>query len=343
MTQDNNQRADFEDDYQEEEESAYWNKYPLNVQVATVGQKGAGMNNQSKKIFAVFGCIGLIVFMAILGYMAGNKIGLGLLGALVFLFVGIIMSFILYGKITEDKLNKDFESDTNNKILKLFRVRLNDIDKMPQVKGTDLMSYTSGEVFVTMQIEIGNSNDASEAVTAEFLDKVYKAANQLQLKIKNYNTPLQWRKSDIHRNHLIRLTKLKDNKLKSTLANIDEHQSKVYDDCKINSINIAFTTRRTNLFALESLITLVNDWKSDSIYTSSIRRLEWLSHEDTISELCNFLNIDLLDVTNNLNKKTVKYDVRKLVKVYTEETFQADTDVEVESNSILLREAKKRG
>lgn len=336
-----NEEVMLDDEYQEEENS-YWNKYPLNVQVATVGQKGVSINNQSKKFFLVIGCIGLIVFLTIVGFMAGKKIGLGLLGAIVFFVISLVLAFILYNKIADDKLNKEFESDTNNKILKLFRVRLNDSDKIPQVKGVDLMSYTSGEVFITLQIEIGNSNDASESVTAALLDKILKSAHQLQLKIKNYNTPLQWRNSDINHNHLRRLTTIKDEKLKSTLSQIHEHQSKVYEHSKINTINLVFSTRRTNMYSIEALITLVQDWKEENLYASSIRRIEWLSSEETISELCNFLNIDLLDVTNNLNKKTVKYDIRKMIRVYTPDKFKADKDVGIESNSILLREAKRK-
>ncbi|MFF2798162.1 hypothetical protein, partial [Lysinibacillus xylanilyticus] len=281
-------------------------------------------------------------FITILGYMGGKEYGLGLLAGVISFVVGILLSIFLYTRILRDKFNEDFESDTKNKILKLFRVRLNDNDRDTKVAGVDLMSYTSGEVFVTLRIEIGNSNLATEVVTAEFLDKINKSVHQLNLGVKNYNIRSEWRKSDVHHNHLRRLTKVQDNKLKATLASIDAHQSKIFDNSKVIGIHLAFVTRKNNLHGLESLIQMIEDWREDYFFMSSIRNLEWLDKQQTVESLCNFLTIEMLDVTSNLNKKTVKYDIRKMVKVFSKARFNATEDVKVESKATLVRKRKRK-
>lgn len=326
-----------------EDGTKIWSMYPMNVHLATTATSGGGgFSLQNKKVFAVFAFIGLTVFMGILGYMAGKDYGLGLLAAIIGLVVGILVSVFLYSRVLRDKFNEDFEADTDNKILKLFRIRLNDNDRDSKVAGVDLMSYTSGEVFVTLRIEIGNSNDATEAVTAELLDRVFKSSHQLNLSVKNYNIRSEWRKSDVHHNHLRRLTKVQDPKLKATLANIDSHQSKIYDESKVIGIHLSFITRKNNLHGLESLINLVEDWRKDYLFMSSIRNLEWLEKDKVIESLCSFLTIQMLDVTSNLNKKTVKYDTRKMVRVFSRNRFDPSKDVDVEMKAAVLRKRKRK-
>lgn len=331
-------QADMEID----QSTPVWSMYPMNVHLATTASSGGGFSLQNKKVFAVFAFIGLTIFITILGYMAGKDYGIGLLSSLIGLVVGILVSVFLYTRVLRDKFNEDFEADTDNKILKLFRIRLNDNDRDTKVAGVNLMSYTSGEVFVTLRIEIGNSNDATEEVTAELLDRIFKSAHQLHLRVKNYNIRSEWRKSDVHHNHLRRLTKVQDSKLKATLANIDSHQSKIYDESKVIGIHLAFVTRKNNLHGLESLINMVEDWRKDYIFMSSIRNLEWLEKDKVIESLCSFLTIQMLDVTSNLNKKTVKYDIRKMVKVFSRTRFNPSTDVEVESKATVLRKRKRK-
>lgn len=319
-----------------------WSMYPMNVHQATTASSGGGFSLQNKKVFAVFAFIGLTVFITILGYMAGREYGIGLLSAIIGLGIGILVSVFLYTRVLRDKFNEDFESDTDNKILKLFRIRLNDNDRDNKISGVDLMSYTSGEVFTTLRIEIGNSNDATEQVTAELLDRIFKSAHQLNLSVKNYNIRSEWRKSDVHHNHLRRLTKVQDPKLKATLANIDSHQSKIFDESKVIGIHLAFVTRKNNLHGLNSLINLVEDWRKDYLFMSSIRNLEWLEKDKVIESLCSFLTIQMLDVTGNLNKKTVKYDIRKMVKVFSRNRFNPSKDVEVELKATVLRRGKRK-
>lgn len=323
-----------------EEETQVWSMYPMNVHLATTASSGGGFSLQNKKVMAVVAFVGLTIFMAILGFMGGKEFGVGLLGGIVGLVVGVLVSVFLYTKILRDKFNEDFEADTDNKILKLFRVRLNDNDRDTKISGVDLMSYTSGEVFVTLRLEIGNSNDATEEVTAELLDKIFKSAHQLHLGVKNYNTRSEWRKSDIHHNHLRRLTKVQDTKLKATLANIDSHQSKIFDESKVIGIHLCFVTKKNNLHGLESLIAMVEDWRKDYLFMSSIRNMEWLDKAKTVEALCSFLTIQMLDVTSNLNKKTIKYDIRKMVKVFSRSRFNATEDVTIETKATVLRKRK---
>jgi len=322
------------------EETPFWSMYPQNVYLATTASSGGGFSLQNKKVVAVFCFIGLTALVTILGYMGGKEYGLGLLAAVVGFILGIIISMFLYSRIVRDKLNEDFEADTDNKVLKLFRVRLNDNDRNSKVEGVDLMNYTSGDVFVTLRIEIGNSNDATEAVTSELLDQIFKSAHQLHLGVKNYNIRSEWRKSDIHHNHLRRLTKVGDDKLKATLARIDAHQSKVFDESKVLGIHLMFITKKNNIHGLESMIKMIEDWRKDYFYMSSIRNLEWLEKDKTIEAMCSFLTIQMLDVTSNLNKKTVKYDIRKMVKVFSRSRFNPSTDIKVETKASLLRKRK---
>lgn len=325
-----------------DEDTKFWSMYPMNVHTATTGSTGSGFSLQNKKIVAVFVFIGLVAVTTIVGFMAGKEYGVGLLGGVIAFFLGLVLSAYLYSRIMRDKFNEEFESDTQNKVLKLFRVRLNDNDRDEKINGVDMMTYTSGEVFVTLRIEIGNSNDATEQATADFLDRLFKSAHQLQLKIKNYNTKSEWRKSDVHHNHLRRLTKVQDTKLKATLANIDAHQSKIFDESKVIAIHLAFVTRKNNLHAIESMISLVEDWRKDYLYMSSIRNLEWLDKDRTIEAMCNFLTIQMLDVTSNLNKKNVKYDIRKMVKVYSKARFNPTEHVTVESRAALIRKNRRK-
>lgn len=322
-------------------EDDVWSTYPMNVHLATTGS-GSGFSLQNQKVFAVFIFIGLTIFITILGFMGGREFGVGLLGAVIAFIIGVLVSVFLHAKVFRDKFNEDFESDTKNKILKLFRIRLNDNDRdNTLVHGVELMSFTSGEVFVTLRMEIGNSNTSTEDVTAEFIDKIHKSAHQLHLNVRNFNTPLEWRKSDIHHNHLRRLTKVQDEKLKATLATIDSHQSKVYDNSKVISIHFQFVTKSGNVHGLESLINMVEDWRDDYFFMSSIRSLEWLDKDQTTDAACTFLTIPMLDVTSNLNRKTVKYDVRKLVRVYSRSKFDPSNDVQLEMRAATLRKGKR--
>lgn len=325
-----------------EPETEFWSMYPMNVHLATTASSGGAFSLQNKKIMAFFAFAGLTVIITILAFMGGREYGLGLLSAIVGFAVGLIVSIFLYTRILRDKFNEDFESDTDNKVLKLFRIRLNDNDRDSKINGVDLMSYTSGEVFVTLRIEIGNSNDATEAVTAELLDRIFKSAHQLHLGVKNYNIRSEWRKSDVHHNHLRRLTKVQDPKLKATLAGIDNHQSKIFDESKVLGIHLAFVTRKNNLHGLESMISMIEDWRRDYFYMSSIRNLQWLEKDETVESLCSFLTIQMLDVTSNLNKKTVKYDIRKMVKVFSRNRFDPSTDVKVESKAAVVRRRKRK-
>ena len=323
------------------QEPDFWSMYPQNVYLATTGSSG-GMSLQNKKVIAVFVFIGLTLTIGIGGFIFGNQYGFGLLSFVVALIIGIILSVFLYTKVMRDKLNEEFESDTDNKILKLFRIRLNDNDRDASIKGVDMLSYTSGEVFVTLRIEIGNSNEYTESITAELLDRVFKSAHQLNLQVKNYNTRSEWRKSDVHHNHLRRLTKVHDAKLKATLASIDNHQSEVFDGSKVIAIHLSFITRKNNLYGLESMINMIEDWRKDYFYMSSIRTLEWLDKEEAIESMCNFLTIQMLDVTSNISKKTIKYDIRKMVKVFSKNRFNPSSDVKVESNASLIRKPKRK-
>lgn len=324
------------------EETQFWSMYPQNVYSATTASRGGGFSLENKKIVAVFCFIFLTAVVTVLGYVFGKEYNLGLLGAVVSFIAGIIVSMYLYTVVTRDKLNEEFESDTDNKVLKLFRVRLNDNDRQVKIENVDLMNYTSGDVFVTLRMEIGNSNDATEEVTEDFLDHIFKSAHQLHLTVKNYNTRSEWRKSDVHHNHLKRLTKIQDDKLKATLATIDAHQSKIFDDSKVIAIHFLFITKKNNIHSLESMIKMIEDWRKDYFYMSSIRSLKWLDRDDVIESMCNFLTIQMLDVTTNLNKKTVKYDIRKLVKVYSRSRFNPSEDIKVESKASLVRKSRRK-
>lgn len=324
-------------------ESEFWSMYPQNVHLATTASSGGGFSLQNKKIIATFGFVGLTIVITIIGYYVGNKYNLGLLGAVVALVVGILISLLLYTRLLRDKFNEDFESDTQNKILKLFRIRLNDVDREEKVGGVaTLMSYTSGDIFVTMRIEIGNSNPATEAITAELLDKIFKSTHQLKLGFKNFNTRSEWRKSDVHHNHLKRLTKVTDEKLKATLAGIDSYQSEIFDNSEVIAIHLMFVTKKHNRHSLDSLVNMIEDWRKDYFYMSSIRTLDWLDKDQTVKAMCDFLTIKMLDVTSSLSKANVKYDVRKLVRVFSPNRFRPSEDVEVETKAAMLRKRKGR-
>lgn len=321
----------------------YWSMYPTNVHMHVKGVKGGGSSLQSKKIVTVVVLVVLTIALTIGGYVLGKDYGFGLLSGAIALVLGIVLSMFLYSKIVRDRLNEAFESDPENKVLKLFRIRLNDgdVEQISKHK-VDLMSYTNGELFVTLRIEIGNSNFASEVATGDFLDRLFKSAHQLQLKVKNYNVPAEWRKSDVYHNHLRRLTKVTDPKLRNTLAVIDAHQSKTFDEAIVNSIHITFVTRRNNIGALESIIDMTEDWRKDFAHMASIRKMDWLTHKETVDSLCQFLTIQMLDVTSNMNKKNIKYDVRKMVRVYSADRFKPSEDIEVESRASLLKKDRRK-
>lgn len=326
-----------------EDETQFWSMYPQNVYAATTAGKSGGFSLQNKKIVTVFALAGLVGVIVVLSYMGGKEYGIGLLCAVVGFFVGIILSMFLYSRIVRDKLNEEFEADTDNKILKLFRIRLNDNDRDNKIEGVDLMNYTSGDVFIVLRMEIGNSNEATEAITAELLDHVFKSAHQLHLGIKNFNIRSEWRKSDVHHNHLRRLTKVQDGKLKATLATIDAHQSKVFDDSKVIGMHLMFITKKNNIHGLESMIKMIEDWRKDYLFMSSIRNLEWLDKDKIIESMCSFLTIQMLDVTTNLNKKTIKYDIRKMVRVFSRNRFNPSQDIKVESKAALIRRSRRKG
>ena len=324
------------------EDTQFWSMYPQNVYVATTGTNQGAFSLQNKKIMAVFVFIGLTILMTIVGFFAGREYNISLLASLMGFILGILISVFLYVRLLRDKFNEDLESDTGNKILKLFRVRLNDSEQTKVIGDADLMSYTSGDIFTVLRIEIGNSAPSSEDITAEFLDKVFKSAHQLRVKIKNYNIPAEWKNSDVHHNHLRRLTKVQDKKLKGTLAALDEHQSKVYEESTVLGIHLMFVTNKGNVVSLESLNAMIEDWRKDYFFMSSIRSLRWLKKEEVLESMCSFLTVEILDVTSSLNKKSVKYDVRKLVKVFSKNRIKANEHIHVESRASVLRKPKRR-
>lgn len=314
--------------------------YPLNVHSATNGNSGSGISIQAKKTFAVAAFIGLSIFITVVSYMGGAKYHFGVLAALLGLVASIGLDIYLYNLLLRDKFNESFESDSDNKIFKLFRIRMSDTDNEVLAHGVQPSLYTSGEIGITLRIEIGNITESGEVVTEEFLDRLFKAAHQLQLKIKHYSMRSEWRKSKVYHNHLRRLSKVQDTKLRNSLSAIDAHQAKIFEKGKVQAIHINFYTRRKGVASLNAMINFVENWREENLFMASIRDLDWLTKEEVVEAACSFLGLKMLDITRSLTKKNVKYDVRRLVRVYSRNRFEA-SDVEVESEAVFIRRRKQ--
>lgn len=314
--------------------------YPLNVHAATNGSSNQGNSLQAKKTFAVIFFIALSIFLTIISYIGGNKYHFGVLAALIGFVVSIGLDIYLYNILLRDKFNESFESDADNKIFKLFRIRMSDSENEFLVHKVQPVSFTSGEIGVTLRIEIGNITPDSEAVTEEFLDRLFKASHQLGLKIKMYTMRSEWRKSKIYHNHLRRLSKVTDSKLRNSLSAIDAHQSTVFEKGKVQAIHINFYTRRKDIQSLNALINFVENWRVETFFMCSIRELSWLNKDEVVDAICYFLGLKMLDITRSLNKKNIKYDVRKMVRVYSRNRFEA-SDVGVESEATVIRKRKQ--
>lgn len=314
--------------------------YPLNVHSATNGGGGSGISLQAKKTFAIVIFIALSIFITIISYIGGAKYHFGVLAALLGLVASIALDVYLYNLILRDKFNESFESDSDNKIFRLFRIRMSDTDNEVLVHDVQPNSFTSGEVGVTLRIEIGNITESGELVTEEFLDRLFKASHQLGLKIKHYSMRSEWRKSKVYHNHLRRLSKVQDTKLRNSLSAIDAHQAKIFEKGKVQAIHINFYTRRKGISSLNALINFVENWREENLFMSSIRDLSWLTRDEVVEAACAFLGLKMLDITRSLTKKNVKFDVRRLVRVYSRNRFEP-SDVEVESQAVFIRRRKQ--
>lgn len=313
--------------------------YPRNVHSETAQKSGSGLDQKTVRIFIIWGLIALSIFLTIVSYKVGDNFGIGILVALVGMVLSIFLDIFLYNMFTRDRLNEKIEADSDNKLYRLFRIRLSDQDNEVLSHNVEPVYFTTGEVGVTIRIEIGNVSEETNEYTEEFLDMLFRSAHQLKLKLKIYTMKSEWRKSELYHNHLKRLSKVQDNKLRNTLAAIDAHQATIFEKGKVLSIHINLYTRRQNKKALNGIINLVESWVGENYYNSSIREIKWLHRDSVVAAICQFFGLKILDIRRTLTKKNVKYETRKLVRVYSTKRFNTD-ELRVETEAELFRKHK---